>query len=83
MKNSIFLKLFSIIFIVFGTYLFLLFLYDLYFYKHLYNKVCSILYCLEFIEFKDYASILATLIGSSFVAYSLFSWKDTFRFNII
>ncbi|MGL2936209.1 hypothetical protein [Acinetobacter baumannii] len=83
MKNSIFLKLFSILFIVFGTYLFLLFLYDLYFYKHLYNKVCSILYCLEFIEFKDYASILATLIGSAFVAYSLFSWKDTFRFNII
>lgn len=83
MKNKIFYKLISIIFIVFGTYLFLLFLYDLYFYKHFYNKLCSIFYCLEYIEFKDYASILATLIGSAFVAYSLFSWKDSFRFNLI
>ncbi|MFL9550777.1 hypothetical protein, partial [Acinetobacter baumannii] len=50
---------------------------------HLYNKFCSIFYCLEYIEFKDYASILATLIGSAFVAYSLFSWKDSFRFNLV
>ncbi|KRI61161.1 hypothetical protein APC62_09660 [Acinetobacter pittii] len=82
MKNNIFFKLISIIFIVFGTYLFLLFLYDFYFYKKLYIKVCSFFYCFEFIEFKDYASILATLIGSAFVAYSLFSWVDSFKYNL-
>lgn len=78
MKNNIFFKLISIIFYVFATYWFLLFLYDLYFYKHFYTKFCSFIYCLEYIEFKDYASILATLIGSAFVAYSLFSWKDIY-----
>ncbi|MFY0112496.1 hypothetical protein ABTU74_21965 [Acinetobacter baumannii] len=83
MKNNIFFKLIAIIFYVFGTYWFLLFLYDLYFYKHFYNKFCSFFYCLEYIEFKDYASIIATLIGSAFVAYSLFSWKDTFKFNLV
>lgn len=69
--------------LVFATYLSLLFLYDYYFYKHLYLNFCSHIYCFEFVEFKDYASILATLIGSAFVAYSLFSWKDTFRYNLV
>lgn len=82
MKNNIFFKLTSIIFFVFISYLTLLFLYDFYFYKHLYIKICPIIYCFEFIEFKDYASILATLIGSAFVAYSLFSWADNFKYNL-
>ncbi|MEA1228745.1 hypothetical protein ODQ17_05160 [Acinetobacter sp. IRS14] len=82
MKNNIFIKISSIIFFVFISYLVLLFLYDFYFYKHLYIKICSIFYCFEFIEFKDYASILATLIGSAFVAYSLFSWADNFKYNL-
>ncbi|HCA5024665.1 hypothetical protein [Acinetobacter baumannii] len=82
MRNNIFVKLTSIILLVFGTYLFLLFLYDFYFYKKYYLKVCSKIYCFDHIEFKDYASILATLIGSAFVAYSLFSWADNFKYNL-
>ncbi|MFP0263779.1 hypothetical protein [Acinetobacter pittii] len=82
MKNNIFFRLISIIFFVFISYLSLLFIYDFYFYKHLYIKICPVVYCFEFIEFKDYASILATLIGSAFVAYSLFSWADNFKYNL-
>lgn len=82
MRNNIFLKLTSIILLVFGTYLFLLFLYDFYFYKKYYVKVFSKIYCFNHIEFKDYASILATLIGSAFVAYSLFSWVDSFKYSL-
>ncbi|MGL2935856.1 hypothetical protein [Acinetobacter baumannii] len=82
MKNQTLFKLFLIISSVFLTYIFLLFIYDYYFYKEFYLKVCSIFYCFEFIEFKDYASILATLIGSAFVAYSLFSWADNFKYNL-
>ncbi len=83
MWNDIFNRLKLIIFWVFVPYLALLYIYDFYFYKKLYVNFCSTFYCLENIEFKDFASILATLMGSGLVAYSLFSWKDNFKYNLV
>lgn len=82
MRLNIILNQAVILVAVFAIYIFFIFIYDLYFYKQWYLKVCSIVYCLENIEFKDYASILATLIGSAFVAIGLFSWKDVYILSL-
>lgn len=76
MRKNIFYKQARILVAVFAIYISLIFIYDLYFHMHWYEKVCSTFYCFENIEFKDYASILATLIGSAFVAIGLFTSKE-------
>lgn len=74
-----FIYLFLLFFFIY--YLFLLG-YDLYFKKNYYIFICDKVYCIDNIEYKDYASVVATLIGSAFVFYSLFTWKDNFKFNL-
>ncbi|WP_427837890.1 hypothetical protein ABUS21_12115 [Acinetobacter baumannii] len=76
MRKDILYKQAKILVAVFAIYILLIFIYDLYFHLRWYEKVCSTVYCFENIEFKDYASILATLIGSAFVAIGLFSWRE-------